>query len=61
MHRLTFSLPDELAAVVADQADRDGTSVSEVVRRADLVLSLDRRHMLAVRLKSGASLRVHSE
>lgn len=34
MHRITISLPDELAAVVSDQADRDGTSVSEVVRRA---------------------------
>lgn len=34
MRRITISLPEELAAVVADQADRDGTSVSEVVRRA---------------------------
>ncbi len=34
MHRITISLPDELASVVADQAERDGTSVSEVVRRA---------------------------
>ncbi len=34
MHRITISLPDELAAVASGQADRDGTSVSEVVRRA---------------------------
>jgi Arc/MetJ-type ribon-helix-helix transcriptional regulator len=34
MHRITVSLPEELAAVVTDQADREGTSVSEVVRRA---------------------------
>ena len=34
MHRITISLPEDLAAVVSDQAERDGTSVSEVVRRA---------------------------
>ena len=34
MHRITISLPEELASVVSDEANREGTSVSEVVRRA---------------------------
>jgi hypothetical protein len=34
MHRITISLPDELAAIVAREADRNGTSVSDIVRRA---------------------------
>ena len=46
-----FPLGGTDASVVA-LAERLGT---------DLVLSLDRRHMLAVRLKSGGSLRVHPE
>lgn len=46
-----FPLGGTDAAVVA-LAERLGT---------DLVLSLDRRHMLAVRLKSGASLNVLPE
>lgn len=36
MHRLTISLPEDLAAAVTDRADREGTSVSEIVRRAVL-------------------------
>ena len=46
-----FPLGDTDAAVVA-RAERLGT---------DLVLSLDRRHMLAVRTRSGGSLRVYPE
>lgn len=46
-----FPLGGTDAAVVA-LAERLGT---------DLVLSLDRRHMLAVRMKSGGSLRVQPE
>lgn len=34
MKRLTISLPDELAALVAREAQRLNTSVSDVVRRA---------------------------
>ena len=34
MHRITISLPPELAAEVSDRADQEGTSVSEIVRRA---------------------------
>lgn len=34
MHRITISLPEEMAAVLAREADRAGTSVSEIVRRA---------------------------
>jgi len=34
MKRLTISLPDELAALVAREAQRSNASVSEVVRRA---------------------------
>lgn len=33
MHRITISLPEALAALVADEADRQGTSVSDLVRR----------------------------
>lgn len=34
MHRITVSLPEDLAATVADEAERRGTSVSEIVRGA---------------------------
>lgn len=34
MHRITISLPEALAATVADEAERRGTSVSELVRGA---------------------------
>lgn len=34
MHRITISLPDDLAATVVDEAERRGTSVSEIVRGA---------------------------
>jgi len=34
MKRLTISLPDELASLVARESQRLNTSVSEVVRRA---------------------------
>lgn len=34
MHRLTISLPEELAVLVSHEAERQGTSVSDVVRRA---------------------------
>lgn len=34
MHRITISLPPDLAATVVDEAERRGTSVSEIVRRA---------------------------
>lgn len=34
MHRITISLPEDLAATVADEAERRGTSVSEIVRGA---------------------------
>jgi Arc/MetJ-type ribon-helix-helix transcriptional regulator len=36
MHRLTISLPDDLADAVEQEADRLGTSISDVVRRAIL-------------------------
>lgn len=34
MQRITISLPEDLAATVADEAQRRGTSVSEIVRGA---------------------------
>ena len=34
MKRTTISLPDDLSRVVADEARRRGTSVSEVIRRS---------------------------
>ncbi len=34
MHRITISLPEDLAATVVDEAERRGTSVSELVRGA---------------------------
>ena len=34
MHRITVSLPEDMAAVLVREADRAGTSVSEIVRRA---------------------------
>ncbi len=34
MHRITISLPEDLAATVVDEAERRGTSVSEIVRGA---------------------------
>ena len=34
MHRITISLPEELALSVTHEAERAGTSVSEFVRRA---------------------------
>jgi Arc/MetJ-type ribon-helix-helix transcriptional regulator len=34
MHRITISLPADLAATIAEEAERRGTSVSEVVRGA---------------------------
>ena len=34
MHRITVSLPDDLAQMVAHEADRTGSSVSALVRKA---------------------------
>jgi len=42
MHRITISLPEEMAVVLARRAERAGTSVSDVVRRAlSAALGLD--------------------
>lgn len=34
MHRITISLPEDLATIVADEAERRGTSISKIVRSA---------------------------
>lgn len=34
MHRITVSLPDDVASVVEREAERSGLSVSEIVRRS---------------------------